>query len=91
MGSEMCIRDRDQLERSGILVGRVPTELNASDLGSKALAQQTHWRLSYVLMTTGKDVYTEVKWEQTAAQGAWLPIGPILGSPWESDRSSFPQ
>jgi hypothetical protein len=74
---------RDQLKRSGITVERVPTELNAADLGSKALGQQTHWRLAYSLMSPCRDIYTDVLWEQTKHGAAWCPKGLVLGSPWE--------
>ena len=73
---------RDQLRRSKIRVGRVPTELNSSDLGSKALDQRTHWRLAYTLMTPCKIVYSDVVWEQSTIAGAWWPTGTLLGSPW---------
>jgi hypothetical protein len=74
---------RDQLSRSGIAVERVPTELNSSDLGSKALGPQFHWRLAYSLMAPCKEIYTDVVWEQTAQRSAWCPTGSILGTPWE--------
>ena len=74
---------RDQLRRSGINVDRVPTELNSSDLGSKALGPQTHWRLAYSLMASCTKIYTDVKWEQTKTGASWCPTGEVLGSPWD--------
>jgi hypothetical protein len=74
---------RDQLLRSGVVVDRVPTELNASDLGSKALGQQTHWRLAYSLMSPCKSIYTDVVWTQDTKRADWCPTGSVLGSPWE--------
>ena len=74
---------RDQLRRSGIYVARVPTELNSSDLGSKALGQQTHWRLVYSLMSTCRSIYSDVVWEQNKTKASWCPTGSVLGSPWE--------
>ncbi len=82
---------RDQLQRSGILVERVPTELNSADLGSKALDQRTHWRLAYTLMTPCKIVYTDVAWDQSARAAAWCPTGAELGSPWLCVRVQLPQ
>ena len=74
---------RDQLRRSGIYVARVPTELNSSDLGSKALGNQTHWRLAYSLMSTCCKIYSDVVWEQNKVKAGWCPTGTVLGSPWE--------
>ena len=74
---------RDQLRRSGIYVARVPTELNSSDLGSKALGNQTHWRLAYSLMSTCCKIYSDVVWEQNKLKAGWCPTGTVLGSPWE--------
>jgi hypothetical protein len=77
---------RDQLRRSAVHVERVPTELNSSDLGSKALGPQTHWRLAYSLMSTCALIYTDVKWEQTKTGASWYPTGEILGSPWKDEN-----
>jgi hypothetical protein len=79
---------RDQLRRSGINVDRVPTELNSSDLGSKALGPQTHWRLAYSLMASCTKIYTDVKWEQTKTGASWCPTGEVLGSPWDETPRS---
>ena len=78
---------RDQLRRSRILVERISTELNLSDLGSKALAQQVHWRLAYALMTPCKQVHESVRWCQgeksvSKTRSGWTPSEKVLGDVW---------
>ena len=76
---------RDQLERSKVLVERVATELNAADLGSKALGPITHNRLAHILMSTEKFVHSDVRWEQGESDSkpsGWVPLGKPLGTPW---------
>jgi len=74
---------RATLRRCRIKVTRIPTELNCSDLGSKALPQQVHWRLTYTLMTPCKQIHESVSWLQgEQARSGWVPSGTILGDVW---------